>query len=374
VKRSVVQFLLAALSSLLLVPFINILAAPNLDAIKWTEKSFLFNMDFASRLTARLLYPLGISTDPKQVILGREGWIYLGDQYEQTLSVDRRPPSEADFARGQEIGRAAMALDAFLASRGVKLFRVVIGPNKGSIYPEYLPDWAKPPLPNATDALLAGTGTVFYVDLRGPLLAARTDQHEPLYYKTDTHWNYLGAGVAFRTFAHQLSLVAPEIKWPPATVYQLTRVDSRDGGDLAEFLRLTAHLSDREPLINTASLSIETKQSDFDTKQVLYRGANKAVLPPTKPLLVQSVGALNDKRVLWLRDSFGTALSPLMAATFSEVLQLHWAEAMQPGGRFIQLVEDWKPEYVFVTVVERALRNPSFAAYAATVVAPRGDR
>ena len=373
-KRSVVRFLLAALSSLLVVPVINILAAPNLDTIKWTEKAFLFNMDFASRLTARLLYPLGISTDPKQVILGREGWIYLGDQYEQTLSVDRRPPSKADFARGQEIGHAAMALDAFLASRGVKLFRVVIGPNKGSIYPEYLPDWAKPSLPNATDALLAGTGTVFYVDLRGPLLAAKTDQHEPLYYKTDTHWNYLGAGVAFRTFAQQVSLAAPEIKWPPATVYQLTRVDSRDGGDLAEFLRLTAHLSDREPVINTASLSIETKESDFDTKQVLYQGANKAVLPPTKPLLVQSVGALNDKRVLWLRDSFGTALSPLMAATFSEVLQLHWAEAMQPGGRFIQLVEDWKPEYVFVTVVERASRNPWFAAYPATVVAPKGDR
>lgn len=372
-RYRVFAFLSAVLLSLLLVPVINILSAPNRDAIKWKEKNFLYNMDFVSRWAARLLYPLGISTDPKRVIIGRDGWIFLGDQYEQTRTVDRRPPSKADFVVGQEIGSATEAWNAYLSSKGVKLFRVMIGPNKGTIYPEYLPFWAKPSIPNATDALIAGTGAAHYVDLRGALLAAKANQPEALYYKTDTHWNSLGAGIAFQAFAQQVGKTAPEIQWPSQKAYELNRVDPRGGGDLANFLRLTASLADSEPIIHASSLSIETTQSDFDTKQVIRHGGNPMVEAPSKPLLVQSEGALNNKKVLWLRDSFGSAMSPLMAATFSEVLQLHWAEAIKPDGRFVQLVEEWKPDYVFFTVVERGSRAPWFAAYPSPVFVPRGS-
>lgn len=330
-------------------------------------------MDFASRWAARLLYPLGISTNPTQVIIGRNDWLYLGDKYNQTQTVDRRPPSESDFLLGQKIGRATEAWDAYLTSKGVKLFRVMIGPNKGSVYPENLPIWAKPSFPNATDALLVGTGTTHYIDLRAPLLAAKANLREALYYKTDTHWNYLGAGVAFQTFAQQVSVVAPDIKWPLPSSYELNLVAPRRGGDLANFLRITAHLSDYEPMISALGLPIETIQSDFDSKKVLHQGGNRAIDSPMTPLLVQSTGALNSKRVLWLRDSFGAALSPLMAATFNEVLQLHWEEALKPGGRFLQLVEDWKPDYVFFTVVERDSRHLSFAAYPPPVVVPKGE-
>jgi hypothetical protein len=52
-----------------------------------------------------------------------------------------------------------------------------------------------------------------------------------------------------------------------------------------------------------------------------------------------------------------------MAATFSEVLLLHWHEAIKPGGRLLQLVEEFKPDYVFFTVVERAAREPYFSEY-----------
>lgn len=371
-RRSVFIFLSAVLLSLLAVPLFNILAAPSRDAIKWKEKSFLYNVDFASRWVALLLYPLGISTNPNQVIIGRDGWLFLGDHYLQTLTVDRRPPSKEDVVRGQEIGRAAEAWGAYLSSKGVKVFRVMIGPNKGTIYPEFLPLWAKPSSPNATDALLTGTGTAHYVDLRGPLLAAKESQPEALYYKTDSHWNSLGAGVAFRAFAQQVGPAAPEIQWPSQKAYELNRVDLRGGDDLANMLRLTAYLSDYEPMIHASSMSIETTQTDFDTKQVVHQGGNPRVGSPKKPLLVQSVGALNNKKVLWLRDSFGTALSPLMAATFSEVLQLRLGEAIEPGGRFLQLVEDWKPDYVFFTVVERESGTPWFTAHPPPATVPQG--
>jgi alginate O-acetyltransferase complex protein AlgJ len=370
-RRRVFIFLSAVLLSLLVVPIINTLDAPSRDAVKWKEKSFLYNMDFLSRWAARLLYPLGISTDPKQVIIGRDSWLYLGDQYGQTLTVDRRPPTGADFALSKQIGAATEAWDAYLSSKGVKLFRIMIGPNKGSIYSEHLPVWAKTNTPNSTDALLAGTGTVRYIDLREPLLAAKVTQSEALYYKTDTHWNSLGAGIAFRAFAQQVGLAAPELRWPSETTYDLSRVDPRGGGDLANFLRLKAHLADSEPIIRVADLSIETTQLDFDTKQVVFRGGNPMVGVPSKPVLIKSEGALNNKKVLWLRDSFGSAMSLLMAATFTDVLQLQLAEGLRSPERFIQLVDEFKPDYVFFTVVERDSRAGAFTASPPPVLIPK---
>jgi alginate O-acetyltransferase complex protein AlgJ len=372
VKRRIVIFLSVVLLSLLVVPLANILFAPNRDAIKWQQKTFLYNIDFVSRWLAKVLYPFGISTDPKQVIIGYDDWLYLGDQYNQTLSVDRRRPTSADVELGKQIGAAIVAWDAYFASKGVKLFRIMIGPNKGTVYPEHMPSWAKPVSPNATDALLAGTGAKNYVDLRDVLLEAKANQAVDLYYKTDTHWNNLGAAIAFHAFAQQVGAVVPDLRWPSDAIYDLSRIVPRAGGDLANFLRLSGSLSDSEPMIHVQDLSVETTQVDFDTKQVIHKGGNPAVRVSLKPLLVKSLGALNNKKVLWLRDSFGNAMSPLMAATFSDVLQLHWGEAIKPGGRLVQLVENWKPDYVFFTVVERASRAGDFAAFPPPVVLSRG--
>ncbi|MXS85881.1 hypothetical protein ABO04_08170 [Nitrosomonas sp. HPC101] len=369
-KHGVFIFLSIALMGLLAVPGINILSAPNQATIKWKERTFLYNMDFISEWIARLLYPLGISTDPEQVIIGHEDWLFLGDQYEQTRTIDRRPPSRADFVLAKDISKATEAWSAYLSSKGVAVFKIMISPNKGTIYPEYLPNWAKPHTPNATDALLSETGTEHYVDLRSSLLAAKINQQAPLYYKTDTHWNALGAAIAFQAFAQQLKETAPEIQWPSQNAYKLKHIDPRGGGDLANFLRLTKQLSDSEPIIYASDLPIQTTQLDFDTKQIIYRGGNPRIQPSLKPVLIQSDGALNKKKVLWLRDSFGIAISPLISATFSEVLQLHWSEALRPNGRFADLVEKFKPDYVFLTVVERTARAPWFAAYPPPTLIP----
>lgn len=353
------------------VPIINIIAAPNKAAINMKEKAFLYNMDFMSRWAASLLYPLGISTDPEQVIIGKDGWLYLGDKHGQTLSEDRRVATEEDLAIGKKIGVATKAWDYFLAEKGVKVFRIMIGPNKGSIYPEHMPLWAKPILSNPTDALLSETGSKLFIDLRVPLLVAKKIHREALYFKTDTHWNDLGAGIAFQAFAKQVEKAAPELQWPSEKTYELTKTVPRDGGDLARFLRLTANLSDEQQIINSASLPVETTLVDFATKQVISKGGNPSIEAPQKTLLVKSEGAINNKRVLWLRDSFGYAMSPLMAATFSEVLQLHWAYAI--GGNFAQLVDEFKPDYVFITVVEREARSLGFASYPPPIIIPKNN-
>lgn len=364
----------AVLLSLLIVPAVNIFSAPSREAIKWRDKSFIYNMDFASRWVARLFYPLGISNDPGQVIIGRDDWLFLGDLHEQTRTVNRRPPTQADYAFGKQVGVATRAWDAYLSDRGVKVFKIMIAPNKETIYSEHLPLWARAATPHITDALLAGTGNHNYVDVRQALLTAKRTESEALYYKTDTHWNFVGAGVAFRAFAQEVGKTAPEIKWPSEKAYAVSHAERVDGGDLAKFLRLTTRLSDSKPALHAASMPVETTQFDFDNKQILHQGGNPPIALSSKPILVKSKGALNDKKVLWLRDSFGIGMSSLMAATFSEVLQFRSADALKPDGRFLKLVDEWKPDYVFFTVVERSSTSPMFAFYPPPLVLAGGNQ
>ena len=369
-KNRVLIFLVIVLFSLLVPPVINIFSASNVNEINWKKKSFLYNMDFFSRICSMGFYYFGISTNSKQVIIGFEDWLYLGDQYEQTISIDRRPPTSSDLEVVEKIGIANSAWNVYLSSKGVKLFRVMIGPNKGAIYPEHMPRWARPASPNFTDALIAATDSKIYVDLRKPLLEAKINNSADLYYKTDTHWNNLGASIAFRAFAQQVSAAAPEIRWPSDSIYQVNNIATRAGGDLANFLRLSGSLPDVESIMQTLDPLVETSRIDFDTKKIMHRGGNPHLEAPKKPLLVESIGALNNKRVLWLRDSFGSAMSPLMSTTFSDVLQLHWNEGIGPKGRLVQLVEEWKPDYVFFTVVERAARTEFFTNSPPPIILP----
>lgn len=362
-KRYVTAFLVIAALSLSIAPAVNIAIAPELKRDEWLSKKFLYNMDFASALLAATLYPMGISTSPNQVIIGFDDWLYMGDEYQDSISYARRPANAKDIALGQQIGNAAQAWETYFASKGVKLFRVMVAPDKGTIYPEHMPAWARPTSHGVTDALFSGTGAAQYIDFRSVLLKDKGKHPQALYYKTDSHWNTLGTAIAFQHFAQHAGAAAPEIEWPAAAAYELSSVTPKNGGDLANFLRLTNRLNDLEPLVRAYEPPAQTSRYDFDTKKIIGFGPSPRIGSPLQPLLFKTESALNKKKVLWLRDSFGAAMSPLMSATFSDVLQLHWSKAVNPGGRLVQLVEEFKPDYVFYTVVERFAMSEWFAIH-----------
>ena len=200
---------------LLIVPTINLASRPRFEVTQLWDPSALFNLDFLSERLNLFLYRLGISTDPSQTVIGYDGWFYLGDKFLEERTVARHGGTPADVETGKQINLAMEAWDYWLRTKGVSIFRVMVGPDKGSIYPEFLPKWARPTSPSATDALMAETGMVRYVDLREPIRAAKTETSHALYYATDTHWNSLGAGLGFLAFGKNVVRAAPGIRWPP---------------------------------------------------------------------------------------------------------------------------------------------------------------
>lgn len=353
--RARVQTFIASAALLMAVaPVVNLSRAPaaGTDATSRWKLSVLYNLDFALPWLSRPLYTLGISINPGQVVIGRDGWLYLGDDHAASISAKRLGIDAGVLQTVNVIAQTSQAWQARLQSLGVHDVRVVVWPDKESVYPQALPRWALAAGQSPLDVLAQKLPPSLFVDTRAALRAARTQLDAPLYYQTDTHWNMLGAWLAFKHWADAAPASNVPIRWPAPSSLQSLGTQAADTGDLARLIRLHSPGGDREPRVRfDTEAPVTTLSVDFGSGVELGRGGNGFVAPPAKPMLVHAQGALNQARVLWLRDSFGTAVSPFMAASFSTTLHVHHqglnAQALE------SMVRRFKPDHVFVTVVER---------------------
>lgn len=268
-KRRVAIFILGVLASLLVVPATNLFLTPAGKAVDWNDREALMKIDFLKGAVAGWVSPAGVSIDPGRVVIGRDGWLFLGDDFESTVTVDRRSAEPADEALGLKVGAAAAAWKGYLADRGVRSYTIIVGPNKGTIYPEHLPDWMRGTPPGVMDAFLAGAGPA-YVDVRQALLDAKDNFAAPLYYRTDTHWNLLGAGVAFQRLAAEMARSAPDIIWPGPEMFTQVATLDRAGGDMTAFLHRKAATAEIEPRVALQNAAVTTERTDWESGERLF--------------------------------------------------------------------------------------------------------
>lgn len=357
-KKRVYLFITASLITLSIAPAINLSEElksdkPLLNTLReW--KSVSYNMDFILAPIGRVLYAAGVSISPEKVILGKDGWMFLGDSFEKTVTTKRKGILDADRSTIKKIEENSKEWVRWFSAHGIETYRVLIGPDKSTIYPEKLPAWAMISNESITRDFVTKAPGVF-VYPREDLISLRKRTDLPLYYQTDTHWNTLGAWVAFDALAMSLRSDLPDLVIPSPPLADAVRVSQRIGGDLSTFQRIRPYVMDTElTLTDTSTRKMQISQFDFESMAVISSGDNVQVGAPVKPILVKSEQALNKKRVLWLRDSFGSAMSPFMAATFTETLQAHH-QRVNPKV-IAELVAKFKPDLVIVTIVERNTR------------------
>jgi hypothetical protein len=182
-----------------------------------------------------------------RVIIGRDKWLFLnGDgTIEQATGRLLREPAIAKFA-----DRAA-DLQKRLKARNTR-FLVAIPPNGSTINRSRLPAWAggKPAMSEYDLMMNALTSRgVAAVDLRPPLLAANSIH--PTYRRTDTHWNRLGALVAYNAVVEALR----EPRWAIEPDRVLRGFESVPGGDLARLLAVSADVTDEDARIDLSPYS-----------------------------------------------------------------------------------------------------------------------
>jgi alginate O-acetyltransferase complex protein AlgJ len=290
---------------------------------------------------------LGFDSSPGgNVIVGRDDWLYFAGEDGHTLDrfVRGTMPVGDDAIRSlvAEVERRR----AWLAARGIP-YVVTIAPDKATIYPEHLPAWVQPmraptPLDRALRAL-AQDPRLHVADLREPLRAAKT--RELVYYRTDSHWNYLGAIVGYQALMREIQRAVgtarlPSIAAPDMPAY-VPGVDTYRG-DLARILGVPRRYDE-------ADVAPFAKVLGDDSR----RCARRIDDGKDEGFEFYACSRAPDLRAVMYRDSMAIPLIPLMSENFRRIVYV----SSQKLDR--ALIEREHPDVVIEELVERNLEHPA---------------
>jgi peptidoglycan/LPS O-acetylase OafA/YrhL len=268
---------------------------------------------------------------------GAPGWLFLGNSFDNTIAKLRlaSTPSSSEIANlvniFQDIGESARSVGAEVA--------LMIGPNKSSVYSEYLPDAAMPSSVRYVDFFLDPIRSSSGVTVYDPTLdlMSYTDDGALLYWRTDTHWNNRGAYVAYSGLARELGFRAPSVSF--------VQGEGRRG-DLIGISGLT----------NFPIQSDDDWEPVWDENPILqYVGTRHGGADSFGPRVhVTNSNYLSDQYVWVVGDSFASAQRQYINATFREVEYIgHWNDVLDNLSS--QLVgAARKPDLVLIIRTERS--------------------
>lgn len=269
---------------------------------------------------------------------GKEGWLFLGNSYANTVAKLKlaQNPDQEDIAREVRLF-ANLAQVAETTNTSVVL---MIGPNKSSIYPEFLPDEIEPSETRYVTYFskqLNSIPNLTVIDPVSDMLSAK-EGSGLLYFSTDTHWNNKGAFRAFSAMAERMGWPVPEVSFEAGDVLHF--------GDLITISQL-----DDFPVATGDNWQIEwVSEPVFEIRPL----PNLPETPFGVARIVINKSPLSEKTVWVIGDSFTHGLKAYINATFKEVHYLaHW-ESKLPTFPEELLASEEKPDIIVVVRVERS--------------------
>lgn len=285
---------------------------------------------------------LGESPLPEKVVVGKNGWFYLGNSYNHVVDQHRGlRPLPVDSAR--LIAEHLTRRQEELVQQNVRLY-VLIAPDSHTIYPEHLPDRMQPnPGPSRLDRLKqAMTRTaVPFVDIRDTLRATKRDYI--VYNQTDTHWNDYGTLVGCAALLKRIQQDFPALMPVRRTDYAIEQ-QRGVGGDLVNMLTFQDEIKDPVYYVIRPAPSRTARQTATVPD-------NASGFPSTRFV---GLNAQEAPKLLFIGDSFSHSMMQFLPGYFRESYFVR-------GSRFDPaLVRTEQPDVLVVEVVERNLGNLIF--------------
>jgi hypothetical protein len=298
---------------------------------------FAFRNALLSTINLAQYKIFGFSTSPR-VLTGRNDWLFFLDG------------GDAEILRGvpaitqNEIGffvRLFEARRAWLAARNIR-YVVFFPPSKCSIYSEKIPaGFAEPNKRSRQDEVLAALKAntrVEAVDIRPALLSGKKVAR--MYFKTDTHWNRLGAFVGYLAVINRIREWFPSIK--PLTDRDLRMYDYNFGnGDLACMMGLR----DLIPEVSCACC-IEKQRAHFSSNPALPKLTDES---HHKDPFATEVNDPALPSALCFRDSFMQMSFLYFGENFRRI-RYQWEFDFPTA-----IIEKEKPDIVIQEITERCL-------------------
>lgn len=269
---------------------------------------------------------------------GSDNWLFLGNENNRTiekLTGSIHPNSEkvnALYNSLLEISKTAALTNTRVA--------LLVGPDKSSIYPEYLPNKFRPAekryLSFFTEALTSIPNFTFYDPTIEFLNIKESVGY--LYWRTDSHWNEKGAFLAYEGLAKKMNLPIPNFSFNEGPLFR---------GALIDFSGL-----ENFPL-STGDNWITKTNSTFTLKrQEIQTGPLSEAFGPEE--LVTNSDPLSNLKIWVIGDSFTEQIKLPLEATFREIHYVgHWHEHLQTLPNKL-LQSPIKPDLIIIIRVERS--------------------
>jgi hypothetical protein len=270
---------------------------------------------------------------PEKVIVGKQGWFYLGNSYNKIMDQHRGLyPLSADSARF--IADHLAVRQQELAKQGIRLY-IFIAPDSQTIYPENLPDHLQPsPDSSRLDKLKAAVvkyTNLPFVDIRDTLRQAKR-QHI-VYNQTDTHWNEYGTLIGCATLLDRIHQDQPTLPSVRSSDYRIEQ-QKGGGGDLVTMLALQKEIKDSVFYLITPAPNLAGRQIATVPNEVSGFPSTRFSGPGTG-------------RLLLIGDSFSHSMMQFLPGYFKASYFVR-GNKLDPT-----LVRAEKPTVVVVEIVER---------------------
>lgn len=268
---------------------------------------------------------------------GKENWLFLGNSYDKSVEklklVNNPDQQDIDslFFKMQEIAKVANTFNVQVV--------FMMGPNKESIYPEYLPTSLIPSDTKYSSYFLNVLRQIPKIHVYDPTLDLKNAKESEglLYWKTDTHWNQKGAYIAFQGVVKDLSIPSPKVAFKQGPTYE---------GDLIGISKL-----EKFPLSKFDNWVLKWDKEVISSEKIL---PNEYESSFGNPKIVTTPNALTDKYIWVVGDSFSHSLTPYLNATFKNVKYVgHWRDKLDNLPKELAKA-DKKPDIILIERVERS--------------------
>lgn len=246
-----------------------------------------------------------------QVLLGKEDWLFYKTTEDGDPISDYQGINHYDEATMQAVAEKLMSERNQFTNYGMDFYILSI-PNKASVYPEYMPDTIeRVDKTSKTDLLmkyLQENTDLNVVDAKPSLVKAK--KKKQIYYKSDTHFNQIGAFVTVQALKDKIDGKTDSLK-----DVKFDKVMNNYSGDLA-------CLCDMQDTFND-DIQYQLDAATVNTK------------------------IKSNKRILVIGDSFSEVMQSIMSQYFAEVKTVNiWS--FEPS-----LLDEYKPDIVVWEHAER---------------------
>lgn len=276
----------------------------------------------------------GVSPN-KAITIGKNNWLFYTPDVNYIDSVNAQ-----EFNRGEleQIKNNLEKVQKEFKDRNIK-FYFLAAPNKQSIYPEFLPNYMKKVRAESRldqlSEFLKDNKEIAFVNPKNELIAAKSSG--PLYLKYDTHWNDLGAFIAYQKLFQRIGEDFKNVKAKELKDFEIIKREAPNN-DLAQQMGVAGKYREEEIILVNKENKAKIVKEECPKTYTLC------------PLRVLEVADARLPKMVMFRDSFGVGLIPLVAENFQRSY-FYWGSIPYSKSIF----EKEKPNLVIMELTEREL-------------------